>query len=106
MIKRGMSQFFVEFFFLAAPKTLQVNPSVLCFSNFPLVNSFMDKKGEYQEFPSKCFCLTVPKNYAGEPFCDVIQKNPGGEKVYGKEAGGSIKIFCRKILCNSAAKKW
>ena len=24
--------------------------------------------GEYQDFPSKIICLTVPKNFAGEPF--------------------------------------
>ena len=28
----------------------------------------MDKKGEYQDFLSKNFCLTVSKNFAGEPF--------------------------------------
>ena len=26
----------------------------------------MDKRGEYQEFPSNIFCLTVPKNFVGE----------------------------------------
>ena len=55
-----------NFFCLTVPKTLQVNPSVLCFGKFPLVNNFMDKKGgEYQEFPSKNFCLTVPKSFIG-----------------------------------------
>ena len=24
--------------------------------------------GEYQDFPSKIFCLTVPKNFVGQPF--------------------------------------
>ena len=66
MLKRLMSRFFVKIFHLAMPKTLQVNPSVLCFGKFPLVNNFMDKKGgEYQEFPSKNFCLTVPKSFIG-----------------------------------------
>ena len=29
------------------------------------------------------FCLTEPKNLAGEPFCAVFQKISGSEKVYG-----------------------
>ena len=44
----------------------------------------------------------MPKKFVGEPFCDVFQKNPGGEKLYGKEGGGSIKILCRKFLSHSA----
>ena len=38
---------------------------------------------EYHDFPSKIFCLTVPKNFVGEPFCAVFQKISGSEKVYG-----------------------
>ena len=41
------------------------------------------KRSEYRYFPSKIFCLTVPKNFLGEPFCAVFQKIPGCEKVYG-----------------------
>ena len=29
------------------------------------------------------FCLTVPKNFVGEPFCAVFQKNSGNDIVYG-----------------------
>ena len=43
----------------------------------------MDKRGEYQGFPSNFFCLTVPKKSVGEPFCAVFQKISGSEKVYG-----------------------
>ena len=28
----------------------------------------MDKKGEYEDFSSKVFCLTVLKSFVGEPF--------------------------------------
>ena len=35
------------------------------------------------DFLSKFFCLTVPKNLVGEPFCAVFQKISGSEKVYG-----------------------
>ena len=29
---------------------------------------FMDKRGEYQDFPSNIFCLALPKNFVGESF--------------------------------------
>ena len=35
------------------------------------------------DFLSKFFCLIVPKNLVGEPFCAVFQKTSGSEKVYG-----------------------
>ena len=86
MLKRLMSRFFVENFCLAMPKTLQVNPSVLCFGKFPLENNFMDKKGEeYQEVPLQIFCLTLPKIFIGEHFCNVFQKFSGSEKFTGKK---------------------
>ena len=37
---------------------------MLCFRE-----KFLDKSGgEYQDLPSKIFCLTVPKILVGEPF--------------------------------------
>ena len=55
---------------------------MLCFRKFPVAKKFMDKRGgEYQDFLSKVFCLTVPKNSAGESFSlSLIQ---GVEKIYG-----------------------
>ena len=53
------------------------------FHSFRVSKKFNDKRGEYQAFPSKFFCLTVPKNLVGEPFCAVFQKHSGSEKVYG-----------------------
>ena len=41
------------------------------------------ERGEYQDFLSKIFCLTVLKNFVGEPFCAAFQKIFGSEKVYG-----------------------
>ena len=42
---------------------------MLCFRKFPVAKKFMDKRGEreYQDFPSKIFCRTVPKFFVGEP---------------------------------------
>ena len=76
MDKRGreeeegsISIFCRKFFVSQYRKTLQGNPSVLCFGKFPVANKFMDKKeGEVSRFPSKIFCLTVPKNAVREPF--------------------------------------
>ena len=35
------------------------------------------------KFSVESFCLTVPKNLEGEPFCAVFQKLSGSEKAYG-----------------------
>ena len=51
----------------------------------------MDKKGEYQEFPSKISCLTVPKDFVGQLF--RISLVSGIEKLYASE--GYVTIFCR-----------
>ncbi len=65
----------------------------------------MDRRGEYQDLPSKNVSLPVPENSVGQSFCAVFQKFSGSEKVYGKSGGRTIKIFrrinflsqCRKI---------
>ena len=53
-------------------------------SLFSGVENFgLEKAGENQSFPSKNFCLTVTKLFAGEPFCAVFQKISGSKKVFG-----------------------
>ena len=42
-------------------KTLQRNPSVLCFRNFQVAKNFMDKMRKYQDLSSKYFCLSAEK---------------------------------------------
>ena len=68
---------------------------MLCFRRILVAKKFMDKRegkakqfgieggGEWQDFQSKIFCLTVPKRFVGEPFCAVFQKKSGSEKIYG-----------------------
>ena len=58
---------------------------MLCFRKIPIAKKFMDKRGggEFQDFLSKIFCLTLPKNLVAEPFCAVFQKISDSEKVYG-----------------------
>ena len=59
--------------------------TLLCFRNFLVSNSFLDKRGgwrEYHDFPSEFFCRRVPKIFVVEPFCAVLQNFSGGDKVY------------------------
>ena len=73
-----------------------MNPFVLCFRKFSVVKKLMDERaGEYQDFPSKTFCLTVPRNFVGKPFS--VSLLSGAEVVWIREGGGSIKIFRRKF---------
>ena len=73
---------------------------MLCFRKFLVAKKFMDKKGggEYHNFPSKYFCLTVPKNFVGEPFS--VSLISGIEKFYASE--GYVTIFSRNFLSHSA----
>ena len=43
----------------------QGNTIVLCFGKLPAAKKIMDKKGGYHDFPSKIFCLRVPKSFVG-----------------------------------------
>ena len=41
---------------------------MLCFRKFLVAKKTMDKReGEVSRFPSKKFCLTLPKKFVGEP---------------------------------------
>ena len=61
----------------------------------------MDKReGEVSRFPSKIFCLTVPKKIVGEPF--RVSLISGFEKFYASE--GYVTIFGRKIFVSQRRK--
>ena len=63
-------------------------------------------EGNYLNFPSKKFCLTVPKHFVEEAFFAVYQKNAGNEKVYGKEMGrGEYQKFPSKNFCLKLPKQ-
>ena len=47
--------------------------------------------GEYQDSPSKFFCLTVSKISVGESF--TVALISGGERVYGQEGGRKHQDF-------------
>ena len=54
----------------------------------------MNGGGEYQDFPSKHFCLTVPKNFVEEPF--RVSLVSGIEKFYTSK--GYVTFFCRNFF--------
>ena len=63
-----------------------MNPFVLCFRKFSVVKKLMDERtGEYQDFPSKTFCLTVPRNFVGKSFS--VSLPSGAEEVWIREGG-------------------
>ena len=75
---------------------------MLRFRKVPVAKKLTDKRrggGEYQHFPSKIFCLTVPKFSVAKPFS--VSLFSGIEKVWirgGRGVGRSIKIVRRKIF--------
>ena len=55
---------------------------------------------EYEDFPSKTFCLTVPRSFVGKPFS--VSLLSGAEKVWIREGVWSIKFFFRNFSSHSA----
>ena len=103
MLKRVMSRFSVEIFFVSQyRKTLQGNPSVLCFGKFSVANKFMDKKGGLSNFSVETFCLTVPKNAVGEPFSLTLIS--GIEKFWMRGWKGVSRFSVENFLSHSACK--
>ena len=45
---------------------------------------------EYQDFPSKTFCLTVPRNFVGRPFS--VSLPSGAEEVWIRQ-GEAVSRF-------------
>ena len=61
--------------------------------------------GEYQELPSKNFCLTVPKNFVGEHLC--FTKLLVSKKLMDKRGGGGREyhdFLSKSLLFHSAEK--
>ena len=73
--------------------------TLLCFRNFLVPKNVRDKRGGgYHDFLSKLFCLTVPKNFVGQPFRVSLISDI--EKFYASE--GYVTIFCRNFLSHNA----
>ena len=80
---------------------------MLCFRKIMVNKKFVEKFfwGGYQDFQPKMFCLTVPKNLVGEPFCAVFQKNYGKQKVCGEIFLGRVSRFSTEIVLSHSAEK-
>ena len=63
--REGVSRFSVENFLSHSAKNFRRGIFYCCI-NFGYRKS-LDKRGEYQDFLSRIFCLTVPKIFVGEP---------------------------------------
>ncbi len=65
---------------------------LLCFRKYLVSKKFKEERGrEYQDFPSKIFCLAVPKNFVGESFSASLFS--GMEKFYASERGEVVSRF-------------
>ena len=103
MLQRVMSQFSAEKFLCHSIETCRRgtrNPSVLCFRKFLEAKRLWINRGEYQNFPSKVFCLTVPKKAVGEPF--NLSSISGIENIYASK--GYVTIFHRKLFMSQGRK--
>ena len=70
---------------------------MLCFRKFLVAKKFLDKReGEVSRFPSKFFCLRVPRNAVGETFS--LSLISGIKKVWMRGWGG-CQDFLSKIFC-------
>ena len=74
------------------------------FNNFAYRKKLRIRERVIHVFRSKIFCLTMPKNFVGEPFCAVFQKISGIEEIYGEEGGGAYHIFPSKRFCLTVPK--
>ena len=58
------------------------------------------KEGEYQDSASENFCLTVPKNFVGEPFS--VSLISGIEKFFASE--GYVTNFHPKLFVSQSRR--
>ena len=94
MLQRVIARFSVEMFLShSAEKNFVEEHFCGVFQKFPVAKKFMYKReGKYQDFPSKFFCLTVPKYIVGEPLCFTNF--------------GYRKILCFRGLCHDFLSKF
>ena len=91
MQKRGISRFCVEIGLSHSTQTF-CRGTLLCFRKTRASKSFMHKKGT-SLFSVEIFCLTLPNNIAGEPFCSSKKCGSENFKVKEGELHGFVKNF-------------
>ena len=102
MLQRVTSQFsiFCRNFFVSVPKIFAGEPFCAVFQKNSVSEKVYGWEGEYQDFPSKIFCLTVPKTSVGESFSVALIS--GTEKVWRR--GGVWRFYVEKFLSHIAKK--
>ena len=73
------------------------------FHFFRVPKKFGSREGEYQDSPSKFFCLTVPRKFVGEAFS--VSLSSGTEKIWIREGVGCIKSFRRTYFISQCRKR-
>ena len=81
----GVSSFYVKVFLSHSAEKFR-RGILYCCINFGYRKSSEKRRGEYQDIPSKIFCLTVPKISTGESF--TVALISGIEKVWIRVGGG------------------
>ena len=86
--------FLSKIFFLSVERISRV--TLLCYvsENFWQQKFLWIRRGGNQHFPSKLFCLTVPKNSIAEPF--IVSLIWSIEEIYASE--GYVMFFCREFF--------
>ena len=101
--RKGVSQVSVESFLSHNAEIFSGGTLQCCVSVFQK-NSGSKKSYGYQVFPSKVFCLNLPKNFVEETSVLCFKNFPGAKKFMDKRGGGSIKIFHRKFFVSTCQK--
>ena len=95
----GVSRFSVENFLSHSAEKFR-SGILYCCNNFGYRKNLDKRMGEYQDFPSKIFFLTVPKKFVGEPYS--VSLIAGTEKVWIRERGGVSRFSVEIFLSHSA----
>ena len=99
------SRFCRKFFYLTGPKKLRQGTNLFQKSSGREKNFWLGGGGGYHDFPSKSFCLTVPKNFVGEHF--GVSGHFGYRKILSIREGGCITFPVENFLSHSIKKsRW
>ena len=73
-----------------------------CFRKTPVAEKFMDKKGGFQDFLSKIFCLTEPENSVGGGEFFSVSLLSGIAKLWTRGGRGVSRFSVGNFLSHSA----
>ena len=101
MPKRRISRFSIENLLSHSTEKLR-RGTLLCSTKFLVSKKFMDKRGggSIKIFSQNFFCLTVPKNFIGEPFS--VSLISGTERLFASES--YITVLCRIVFVSQSRK--